>query len=49
MSQRVDAHSIIKARLMAFLTLSPTTWSDRAALKAALDRIGFIDSEDGQG
>ncbi|WP_369927553.1 arsenate reductase ArsC [Xanthomonas sp. NCPPB 2632] len=42
-----DAHAVIKARLMAFLTLSPSTWSDRAELKTALDRIGFIESTDG--
>lgn len=42
----VQAHAIIKARLMAFLTLPPETWADREALKVALDRIGFIQSED---
>lgn len=41
------AHAVIKTRLMAFLTLTPATWSDRTALKAALDRIGFIESTDG--
>nr|WP_193570404.1 arsenate reductase ArsC [Luteibacter yeojuensis] len=41
-----QAHATIKARLMAFLTLSPETWADREALKTALDRIGFIQSED---
>lgn len=41
-----QAHAIIKARLMAFLTLPPETWADREALKIALDRIGFIQSED---
>ncbi|PMQ06700.1 Glutaredoxin arsenate reductase [Dyella sp. AD56] len=40
------AYAIIKARLMAFLTLPAETWADRGALKAALDRIGFIQSED---
>jgi protein-tyrosine-phosphatase len=45
----VDAHAMIKTRLMAFLTLSPSTWADRSALKAALDRIGFIDSDDVHG
>lgn len=40
------AHATIKARLMAFLTLSPEIWADREALKKALDRIGFIQSED---
>ncbi|WP_199098029.1 arsenate reductase ArsC [Dyella sp. ASV21] len=41
-----QAHAIIKARLMAFLTLPAETWADREALKVALDRIGFIQSED---
>lgn len=41
-----QAHATIKARLMAFLTLSPETWANREALKVALDRIGFIQSED---
>jgi protein-tyrosine-phosphatase len=41
-----QAHATIKARLMAFLTLSPATWADRDTLKKALDRIGFIQSED---
>lgn len=40
------AHAVIKARLLAFLTLPAETWADRAALKMALDRIGFIQSED---
>lgn len=43
-----EAHAVIKARLMAFLTLSPSTWADRSELKAALDRIGFIESTDGR-
>lgn len=42
------AHATIRARLMAFLTLSSEVWADRAALKAALDRIGFLQSEDAQ-
>lgn len=42
------AHATIRARLMAFLTLSPEVWADRAALKAALDRIGLLQSEDAQ-
>ncbi|WP_250633534.1 arsenate reductase ArsC [Pinirhizobacter soli] len=41
-----QAHAVIKARLLAFLTLSAETWADRGALKVALDRIGFIQSED---
>ncbi|WP_250623275.1 arsenate reductase ArsC [Pinirhizobacter soli] len=41
-----QAHAVIKARLLAFLTLSAETWADREALKVALDRIGFIQSED---
>lgn len=41
-----QAHATIQARLMAFLTLSPEIWADRGALKVALDRIGFIQSED---
>lgn len=40
------AHAVIKARLLAFLTLPASTWADRTALKVVLDRIGFIQSED---
>ena len=40
-----QAHATIKARLMAFLTLTPDIWADRSALKIALDRIGFIQSD----
>ncbi|MEV8519523.1 arsenate reductase ArsC [Dyella marensis] len=40
-----QAHATIKARLMAFLTLTPDIWADRDALKIALDRIGFIQSD----
>ncbi|TCV94551.1 protein-tyrosine-phosphatase [Luteibacter rhizovicinus] len=40
------AHAVIKARLLAFLTLPASTWADREMLKIALDRIGFIQSED---
>lgn len=40
------AHATIKARLIAFLSLPPETWADRDTLKKALDRIGFIQSED---
>jgi protein-tyrosine-phosphatase len=41
-----QAHATIKARLTAFLAVSPETWADRDALKIALDRIGVIQSED---
>jgi len=41
-----EAHRIVKARLLAFLALSPETWKDRQALKAALDAIGFVEPED---
>ena len=41
-----QAHAVIKARLLAFLTLPAETWADRKALKVALDLIGFIQSED---
>lgn len=40
-----QAHTIIKARLMALLSLPPETWADRDALKIALDRIGLIQPE----
>jgi len=40
-----QAHTTIKARLMAFLALTPDIWADRNALKIALDRIGFIQSD----
>lgn len=43
------AHATIKARLMAFLALSPELWADPGALKLALDRIGSIQSEDAHG
>ncbi|MGH8085995.1 MAG: arsenate reductase ArsC [Lysobacter sp.] len=43
-----EAHALIRKRLMAFLTLAPEKWSDREALKQALDRIGFIESTDGE-
>lgn len=39
-------HAVIKARLSAFLALPVETWADRVVLKTALDRIGFIQSED---
>lgn len=38
------AHAVIKARLLAFLALPATTWTDRTALKSALDRIGSLGS-----
>ncbi len=40
------AHRTIQARLMAFLALPAAAWEDRGQLKAALDKIGFIDAED---
>ncbi|MDF3980562.1 arsenate reductase ArsC [Luteibacter sp. PPL201] len=43
------AHATIRARLVAFLALSPEVWADRAALEAALDRIGVLQSEDAHG
>jgi arsenate reductase (thioredoxin) len=42
----LHAHAVIKARLRALLTLPASTWTDRSTLKTALDRIGFIQSED---
>ena len=47
-----QAHRIVKARLLALLALPAQTWNDRAALKEALDRIGFVqpgDDDDGDG
>lgn len=41
-----QAHRIIKARLLAFLALPAGAWNDRAALKHALDKIGFVEPED---
>jgi hypothetical protein len=43
------AHATVQARLMAFLTIAPEVWADRATLKMTLDRIGFIESEDAHG
>lgn len=40
------AHRVVKARLMALLALPGAVWDDRAALKAALDAIGFLEPED---
>lgn len=39
------AHRIVKARLQALLALPAGMWSDRAALKQALDRIGFVEPD----
>ncbi|ODS62025.1 MAG: ArsC family transcriptional regulator [Arenimonas sp. SCN 70-307] len=41
-----QAHRIVKARLQALLSLRAEVWDDRAALKAALDRIGFVEPDD---
>ena len=41
-----QAHRIVKARIHALLALPAEVWDDRAALKAALDRIGFLRPED---
>lgn len=43
------AHRVIQARLMAFLALPAAVWEDRAGLKAALDRIGFVEPADAGG
>jgi len=40
-----QAHRIVKARLLAFLALPAEVWNDRADLKSALDRIGFVEPE----
>ena len=42
-----QAHAVIGKRLMALLAIAPDTWSDREVLKRALDRIGFIEAENG--
>ena len=34
---------------MAFLALPSSVWEDRAQLKAALDKIGFVEAEDEAG
>jgi len=44
-----QAHRVIQARLMAFLSLPSSVWEDRAQLKAALDKIGFVEAEDEAG
>ncbi len=41
-----QAHRTVKARLLAFLALPEEAWNDRAALRTALDRIGFVQAED---
>lgn len=41
-----QAHRIIKARLQALLALPNDAWGDRLSLKQALDRIGFVESDD---
>lgn len=41
-----QAHRIVKARLLALLALPADAWNDRAVLKDALDRIGFVEPED---
>lgn len=41
-----QAHRIIKARLLALLALPADAWDDRATLKLALDRIGFVQPDD---
>lgn len=40
------AHRTIQARLQAFLALPAAVWSDRMALKEALDRIGLVQPDD---
>ncbi len=41
-----QAHRVVKARLMALLALPASVWEDRAVLKEALDRIGFVEPDD---
>ena len=41
-----QAHRIVKARLLAFLAISPDAWNDRAALQDALDAVGFVQPEE---
>lgn len=40
-----QAHRVVKARLMALLALPASVWEDRAVLKEALDRIGFVEPD----
>ncbi|HEV2621769.1 MAG TPA: arsenate reductase ArsC [Frateuria sp.] len=42
-----QAHRTIKARLRALLALPAEMWDDRIPLKQALDRIGYLQPEDG--
>ena len=42
-----QAHAVIGKRLTALLAIAAGKWSDREALQQALDRIGFIEAEDG--
>ena len=44
-----QAHRVIQARLMAFLALPRSVWENRAQLKAALDRVGFVEAGDEAG
>jgi protein-tyrosine-phosphatase len=39
------AHRVIQARLMALLALPAAVWDNRAELKVALDKIGFVDAD----
>jgi len=41
-----QAHRTVEARLLALLALPAEVWSDRAALKEALDAIGFVEPDD---
>ena len=41
-----QAHRIIQARLLAFLAIPADVWDDKSALKAALDKVGFVEPED---
>lgn len=43
-----QAHRAIKARLLALLALPADAWEDRDALKSALDRIGFVQADEGE-
>jgi len=40
------AHRVVKARLQALLALPTEAWDDRTVLKAALDRISFVQPDD---
>ena len=41
-----QAHRIVKARLQVLLALPAELWDNRAAMKEALDRIGFVEPDD---